>query len=54
MSLVDLVKNANSLGIAVRNHGGGHYNHSLFWTFMTPVGTSNAGPTGNVFLILLP
>jgi Fe-Mn family superoxide dismutase len=24
--------------LAVRNHGGGHYNHSLFWQWMSPDG----------------
>ncbi len=36
-SLDDLVKNHSDNG-AVRNNGGGHWNHSLFWEIMSPNG----------------
>jgi Fe-Mn family superoxide dismutase len=36
-SLEDLLKNHKDNG-AVRNNGGGHYNHSLFWTILSPNG----------------
>lgn len=43
-SLEDLVKNAGAISPAVRNNGGGHWNHSFFWEVIGP----NAGgePTG--------
>lgn len=37
-SLEDIMKNISSYPAAVRNNGGGHWNHSLFWTVMSPNG----------------
>lgn len=36
--LEDILGNVSKLPIAVRNNGGGHYNHSLFWKWMKPQG----------------
>lgn len=36
-SLEEIIKSPN-LPTAVRNNGGGHYNHSLFWEIMSPNG----------------
>ncbi len=33
-----LLKNISKYPVGVRNNGGGHYNHSLFWTIMSPKG----------------
>jgi Fe-Mn family superoxide dismutase len=33
-SLDELLKNISKHPVAVRNNGGGHWNHSLFWTLM--------------------
>src|ERR1700712_3714392 len=38
-SLEELVKNAGSISPAVRNNGGGHWNHTFFWEILAP----NAG-----------
>lgn len=35
-SLEELVKSAGSISPAVRNNGGGHWNHSFFWEIMGP------------------
>jgi len=38
MSIEDILKNVSKLSPAVRNNGGGFYNHSLFWEIMSPKG----------------
>lgn len=45
-SLEDILKNIDQHSAAVRNNGGGHYNHSLFWTVMTPNG--GGAPDGDI------
>ena len=34
LSIEDICRNISKYPAAVRNNGGGHYNHSLFWTVM--------------------
>ena len=45
-SLDEIVANAGKISPAVRNNGGGHWNHSFFWEILAP----NAGgqPSGKV------
>jgi Fe-Mn family superoxide dismutase len=43
-SLDQLMQSVSNYSAAVRNNGGGHYNHSLFWTIMSPNG--GGAPTG--------
>jgi superoxide dismutase, Fe-Mn family len=45
-SLEELVKIAGSISPAVRNNGGGHWNHSFFWEILGPA--SGNGPSGEL------
>ncbi|MFA5417723.1 MAG: superoxide dismutase [Bacteroidales bacterium] len=37
-SIEEILANVSTASVAVRNNGGGHYNHSLFWKIMSPTG----------------
>ncbi|RZK82635.1 MAG: superoxide dismutase [Pedobacter sp.] len=45
-SIEELVKNISKFPPAVRNNGGGHYNHSLFWEVIGP--NKGGEPTGEL------
>jgi superoxide dismutase, Fe-Mn family len=45
-SLEELLANAGKIGAAVRNNGGGHWNHSFFWQILSPKGGGN--PSGQL------
>ena len=42
-SIEELVKHAGSISPAVRNNGGGHWNHRFFWESMSPNGGGTPG-----------
>jgi len=44
--LSDLESLPEAVRTAIRNHGGGHYNHTLFWQWMSPNGGGE--PTGEL------
>lgn len=47
-NILYLIQNINNLPAdiqtAVRNNGGGFYNHNLFWSFLAPAGSANMSP----------
>lgn len=42
LSLEQIMTKISSFNPAVRNNGGGHYNHDLFWKVMAPAGQGGA------------
>ena len=45
-SLADLIKHAGSISPAVRNNGGGHWNHTFFWESLA--GNAAGKPSGKL------
>jgi len=45
--LVGSEKLPQDIATTVRNNGGGHWNHSFFWTVLAPPGQSN-GPSASL------
>src|SRR5271170_2296488 len=47
--IADLASVPEDVRTAVRNNGGGHVNHSMFWQIMAPKGKGGGGePTGEL------
>jgi Fe-Mn family superoxide dismutase len=46
LSIEEICKSVSKYPAAVRNNGGGHFNHSLFWTLLSPSG--GGAPSGAV------
>lgn len=45
-SIEDILKSVSKYSMAVRNNGGGHYNHNLFWNILSANGGGE--PTGEL------
>lgn len=46
LKIEDLMKNISKFPMAVRNNGGGHFNHTLYWSVMSPNG--GGAPSGDL------
>lgn len=46
LSIEEISKNISKYPASVRNNGGGHFNHSLFWTILSPDG--GGAPSGEL------
>ncbi len=44
LSLEALMHNISKYSAGVRNNGGGHYNHTLFWSILTPIQDTKPSP----------
>ncbi len=55
-SVYDLVANLDAMPMAilnaVRNNGGGHANHSFWWTTLAKSGSAGAGPKGELAKVI--
>lgn len=47
ITLEKILQNISKYSTAVRNNGGGHYNHSLFWNILSPAPKSE--PSGKLY-----
>lgn len=45
-NIEDIIKNISKYPAAVRNNGGGHFNHTLFWTILGP--NKGGEPSGDL------
>ncbi|MCE9540746.1 MAG: superoxide dismutase [Bacteroidetes bacterium] len=46
LSIEDILKNISKYPVVVRNNAGGHYNHSMFWSLLSPNG--GGAPNGKL------
>ena len=46
LKIEDLMKNISKFPMAIRNNGGGHFNHTLYWSVMSPNG--GGAPSGDL------
>jgi Fe-Mn family superoxide dismutase len=45
-SIDEIIENISKYPMAVRNNGGGHFNHTLYWSIMSP--NSGGAPSGEL------